>query len=445
LVEGGPTDPAGNAVTEPRQITAVAANLAPSSAIDGGAPEAAPTSNAWPTYQGSATDPDGNVVRVEASIDGGDFTSAGISCSGCYSRAPIAGPVGWTWRAPGRLADGPHTIAFRSVDNAGAASPAVARSVTIDTVPPTATGLQATGGAAALTVTFSKPMLCSTLAPADFSALVAGRWATVSDIACSGDTSRSLTFTLDTPVPGGSEVILRAGGAGTDAAGNRLRGSIKAAATNQVPGLSLTDQGPDAAYSANPRPIYLGSATDPDGQVRRVEASLDGGPFMGGGIDCTGCGPSAGIGSTASWAYHGPRLADGPHTITLRAVDNAGAVSPEVSQTVVVDSSPPALKAVMAAPGSNVVSLVFTKPIACGSVDFGNFSVSLNGAPASIVLATCRGKADPVVDLALTQAPAAGDPVQVTLTHPLADEGGNRTRAPASLSAQADSLPSDLP
>jgi hypothetical protein len=166
---------------------------------------------------------------------------------------------------------------------------------------------------------------------------------------------------------------------------------------------------------------------------------------MGGGIDCTGCGPSAGIGSTASWAYHGPRLADGPHTITLRAVDNAGAVSPEVSQTVVVDSSPPALKAVMAAPGSNVVSLVFTKPIACGSVDFGNFSVSLNGAPASIVLATCRGKADPVVDLALTQAPAAGDPVQVTLTHPLADEGGNRTRAPASLSAQADSLPSDLP
>src|SRR5207302_5828835 len=159
---GGPTDLAGNHVADPRTASVTATNVAPTLGVTGGLPDATLTSNAQPTYQGSATDPDGNVTGVEASVDGGPFSGAGVSCSsGCFSGAPVNNPVAWTYQVPQRLPDGAHTLAVRSVDNAGADSPAVTRTVTVDTVPPKPTGLQASGGSSSVTATFSKPLLCS--------------------------------------------------------------------------------------------------------------------------------------------------------------------------------------------------------------------------------------------------------------------------------------------
>jgi hypothetical protein len=131
--------------------------------------------------------------------------------------------------------------------------------------------------------------------------------------------------------------------------------------------------------------------------------------------------------------------------MVLRSVDNGGATSPEVTRTVVVDSSRPAVKAVMAAPGSNVVSVVFSKPVLCSSVNVGNFSVTFDGAPANLVVATCLGESGAVVDLGLSQAPTAGQAVKVSLDRPVMDDAGNRSAAPVLVASLPDLTPSDLP
>jgi hypothetical protein len=131
--------------------------------------------------------------------------------------------------------------------------------------------------------------------------------------------------------------------------------------------------------------------------------------------------------------------------LALRSVDNGGATSPEVTRTVVVDFSRPAVKAVMAAPGSRVVSVIFNKPVICSSVDAGNFSVTVDGAPAALVVATCLGESDAVVDLGLSQAPRAGQVVKVSLDRPVMDDAGNRSAAPVVVASSPDLAASDLP
>jgi hypothetical protein len=299
-----------------------------------------------------------------------------------------------------------------------------------------------------VTATFSKPLLCSTLTPADVSVVVGNRRGLVSALSCTGPAAASIGLTLDAPPRGGEQVQVTLGTAATDQAGNHLLGRIAGAtASNAAPTFAVTNATATPLFTSDPRPLFQGSATDPDGSVARVETSVDGRPYAAGGVDCTGCsgtGPGA-VGAPVSWSWRSPGLGGGPHTFVLRAVDNGGATSPEVTQTVVVDAARPALKAVMAAPGSSVVSLVFSKPIACSSVNVGTISVTVDGAPATPVLATCLGGSDAVVDLGLSQAPGAGQKVSVSLERPVLDDAGNASAAPVVLVSPPDLTPSDLP
>jgi hypothetical protein len=363
----------------------------------------------------------------------------------------VGGPVTWSWTSLPRLPDGPHAIVIRAVDNAAADSAPVTRTVTVDTVAPKPTGLQILPGSASVTATFSKPLLCSTLNPAGISVVEANQRPLVSTLDCKDPASDTIGLTLATPPRGGEQVQVSMGAAATDQAGNRVTGGAAGAtAPNRAPALDVASGAP--LFTSDPRPSFQGSATDPDGSVARVEASLDGGPFGAAGVDCSACsgsgsGPGAGAGTVAipvSWSYQARRLTDGPHTFVLRSVDNGGATSPEVTRTVVVDSTRPTVKAVMAAPGSSVVSVVFSKPVACSSVDATNFSVTVDGAPANLVVATCLGGSDAVVDLALSQAPGAGQVVKVSLDRPVMDDAGNRSTAPVAVVSPPGLTPSDL-
>jgi penicillin-binding protein 1A len=447
---GGPVDRAGNNVGDPRTVSGTATNVGPRADLTGGTPDGALTSNAQPTVQGSAVDPDGNVMSVEASVDGSPFSGDGVSCQGCFRTAQVGGPVTWTWRSVLRLPDGPHTIAVRAVDNAAADSAPVSRTVTVDTVAPKATGLQIAGGSSSVTATFSKPLLCSTLNPADVSVVEGNQRPLVSALACKDPASDTIGLTLATPPRGGEQVQVTMGTAATDQAGNRVTGGAAGAtAPNRAPALDVTSGGP--LLTSDPRPSFQGSATDLDGSVARVEASLDGGPFGAAGVNCSACsgsGPGTGAGTVGipvSWSYQAARLAEGPHTLVLRSVDNGGATSPEVTRTVVVDTSIPVVKAVMAAAGSNVVSVIFNKPVMCSSVNVGNFSVTVDGAPATLVVATCLGGSDAVVDLGMSQAPSPGQAVKVSLDRPVMDDAGNRSAAPVVVASSPDLTPADLP
>jgi hypothetical protein len=300
-----------------------------------------------------------------------------------------------------------------------------------------------------MTATFSKPLLCSTLNPADISVVEGNQRPLVSALDCKDPASDTIGLTLATPPRGGEPVQVTMGTAATDRAGNRVAGGAAGAtAPNRAPALDVT-LGP-SLFTSDPRPSFQGSAIDPDGSVARVEASLDAGPFAAAGVNCSACsgpGPATGAGTVAipvSWSYQSSRLADGPHTVVLRSVDNGGATSPGVTRTVVVDSSRPTVKAVMAAPGSRVVSVVFSKPVACSSVGAGNFSVTVDGAPATVVVATCLGESDAVVDLGLSQAPGADQAVKVSLDRPVVDDAGNRSAAPIVMTSPPGLTPADL-
>jgi hypothetical protein len=315
-------------------------------------------------------------------------------------------------------------------------------------VPPKATGLQIAAGSASVTATFSKPLLCSTLNPADVSVVEGNLRPLVSALACKDPAADTIGLTLATPPRGGEQVQVTLGAAATDRAGNRVAGGASGAtAPNRAPALEVISGA--RLFTSDPRPLFQGSATDADGSVARVEASVDGGPFSAAGVDCSACsGPGTGAGTVGipvSWSYQAGRLADGPHTFVLRSVDNGGATSPEVTRTVVVDFSRPAVKAVMAAPGSRVVSVIFTKPVTCSSVNVGNFSVTVDGAPATLVVATCLGGSDAVVDLGMSQAPSPGQAVKVSLDRPVMDDAGNRSAAPVVVASSPDLTPADLP
>ncbi|HEU5003079.1 MAG TPA: transglycosylase domain-containing protein [Actinomycetota bacterium] len=452
VLSGGPTDVPGNHFTAAHTIGATATNVGPSVSMTAGAPDGGLTDQARPSYQGSATDPDGTVASVQASVDGAPYSRAGIGCTACGPAGALGAPEQWTWQSPLRLADGAHTVAFQSVDNAGTASAAVTETLTVDTVAPKPAALTAVGGSVSMTATFSKPLACSSLQAGQFS-ITAGpnRSVVVESLACPGASSASVALTLDAAPRGGDQVVVTiasgpAGAAGpTDAAGNPVATPrLVATAADQAPTLQLALA--PGTTTSSPRPTFTGSATDPDGGVAGIRASLDGGPFTAGGVSCPVCSPTAPVGQPVSWSYQAPGLPDGPHTVALEAVDTGGATSPVATQTLVVNSQPPAVQRILASGESSVVAVLLSKPVSCSSVNLGEFSVTAGGSPVDVALATCTGTADAVVDLVLASAPAPGAEVAVTVSRGILDDAGNRLVLPAApLTAPATTPASDLP
>src|SRR5437764_2601700 len=355
----------------------------PVTTVTSGPADGTATNQKTPSFGGAASDDDGSVTSVEASVDGGPFASTGVSCTGCP-----APKVTWSYASPAALADGTHTFAFRSVDTRQPDSPLVTRTVTVDTVPPLAKGVQATGGATTLAVTFSKPLLCYSLAPASFSVLLGNRSGMVTGVSCPGTASPSVAVTLAPPPRGGDQVAvtvvnLRAGP--TDPAGNPVADprTVTSTASNTNPVGEVTGGMPDANLTSNAQPGYQGTARDPDGNVTSVQASVDGGPFSSAGGSCQGCSNGAPLAGPVSWAWQAPqRLADGTHTVALQAVDNAGGLSPAVTRTVTIDTVPPRFTGLQATGGSTTLAVAFSKPLVCTTLAPTAFTVNAGqGAP----------------------------------------------------------------
>ena len=181
--------------------------------VTGGLADGGTGNDATPTYTGTAGDT-AAVARIEAAVDGGAFATAGVSCTGCGT-----GAATWSWTAPTALADGPHSLAFRAVDGAGFTSPLTTRSLTIDTVVPVYLSLTAPGGA--LLATFSEGLACSSVARADFSALVNGASRTVKTVTCTGTADSGIEVTLGSGgVHSGDAVALTLKAPVADVAGN---------------------------------------------------------------------------------------------------------------------------------------------------------------------------------------------------------------------------------
>jgi glutamine cyclotransferase len=210
--------------------------------------------------------------------------------------------------------DGTHTVSFKAIDNAGNMSTSSTQTVKIDTTGP------------AITVT---------LPPVDGS----GGWyktAPVTVTASASDATSGLSSTQYSVDGGalqaGSSVIVATDGTHTvsfravDNAGNVSSSSTQTVKIDTTaPAITSTLPSPDGSggwYKTAPVTVTA-SASDATSGLGSVQYSLDGGGMQTG---------SSALIST-----------DGTHTISFRAVDNAGNVSTSSTQTVNVDTTGPVI------------------------------------------------------------------------------------------------------
>ena len=178
-----------------------------------GPPNGTVTFDATPTYSGASQASGTVVARIEAKVDAGAFSTAGVACAGCGTSAAAT----WTFTPAAPLADGPHTFVFRAIDGFGRSSALITRTLTVDTTPPTFNSISAASGSTSVTATFSEALSCATVNPFDFTATVNGSNVAVNAASCSGST---VTLTLGVAPTAGATVAVTLVDIVADAAGN---------------------------------------------------------------------------------------------------------------------------------------------------------------------------------------------------------------------------------
>jgi glutamine cyclotransferase len=208
--------------------------------------------------------------------------------------------------------DGLHTVSFRAVDNAGNTSNSSTQIVNVDTVVPTFAlsvgGMSGSGGwyVSPINVDSGVADATSGLSNVQYS-VDSGAFQFGSSVTISADGTHTVSFQA------------------TDKAGNMstsLTQTVKVDTT--VPTFMPSVSGTSGANGWYVSPIQVNSgAADSASGLGSIQYSLDGGAFQ------------AGSSVTIS--------TDGAHTVSFRAIDNAGNVSISSTQTVEVDTTGPVI------------------------------------------------------------------------------------------------------
>ncbi|HTV67542.1 MAG TPA: Ig-like domain-containing protein, partial [Rhizobiaceae bacterium] len=220
----------------------------------------------------------------------------------------------------GGLSEGTHTFAVRAVDNLGEVDPTPATFTwTIDTTPPTAP-VVVTAANGAITNNPMPPIIGTGEPGATITIYFDG----VDCGSTTADGSGNWFFTPAVPLTGGSHTVTARA---TDAAGNT-------SADSNTNTFTVDMAEPDTSITmAPPSPMkglwtatfhFTGNGTG--STIARYEASLDGEPFE----------------TVSSGPLHLSGLAEGSHTLKIRAVDAAGNTDTTPAQyTWIVDSTAP--------------------------------------------------------------------------------------------------------
>lgn len=417
-----PADRAGNP-SSPVARSTEATNLKPLLTLPA-AGGREPVTAAAVELSGTAVDPDGTLGDIEVSVDGGAWSTAGVICSRCERSRQVE----WTFRPRTALSNGKHTLAVRSVDNAGAKSAPSETRLTVDAIAPTMAEVRSTGGSSAVDVTFSEAVACTGSAAAQFRVRVGGKRASVVAAACEGTGAR-LTIA---PVPhGGEKLDLSVRGPSgrrpslTDRAGNPVAAAgATITASNAAPEITLnTDVTELFVGPGEPEPIRIqGRAVDPDGVVESVEASLDGGPFAARPVRCRGCGRSREATFTLDLEPGAPGVR---RTVAFRAVDDASVRSLPAGSGLTSDAEAPVLKSISVRSGVSTVTARFSEPVACESVDTPDFKVTGSGGPRIVLTTLCAGTAQNDIQLRVSGRIKPGETLSLQLKGSVADEAGN--------------------
>jgi putative cell wall-binding protein len=409
---------AGEATTAARGGSTSATK--PSIAVTSGLANGAFTSDATPTYAGTATSTASTVRSVSAAVDGAATSTDSVACSGCGSSK-----VTWTFTPTAPLAEGAHKLSFIAIAADGAMS-STTTSVTVDLTAPEVAGLTATRGLPTVVVAFSEPVRCATVIPSAFTATVDAHAVSVRGTACAAGADSSVDVSLTSAVNAGQQVTVAVADVVTDSAGNKLGSKSSATTTAANAGAPTVERevGPaDDGWTNLARPAWTGRAESASGAVAKVEASFEGGAYTATG--CTGC-----PGSAIDWAHMLPTAlaentaAKPKYTIAFRAVDDAGVRSTPLTIDFTYDKTAPSLGSIAVTPGSPTVTATFAElwGVECQTVAAGDFTATLQRAgttqvdPVAITGAGCPGMvASSTATLTLATTPSEGDVVGVTL------------------------------
>jgi penicillin-binding protein 1A len=392
----------------------------PSAQLASGPDQEAPTNVNKPVFEGTASDSDGIVERIEVSVDGNSFSSDGVECRECPGFE-----VKWKYSPLTPLSDGSHDVVFRSVDRANHISAPIGRRMTVDTEAPGLAKVGATGGRPVVKANFSEAVSCSNLVASGFTVTVQGHRAHPQIAACSGPSNEVVELTLSRPIRGGDrvEVSLQGSSGGpSDPAGNKAASGMRTVvATNLRPTVALASAQPMEAIRADALQVE-GSGADPDGTLDRIEVSVDEGPYSSNGISCRGCGRDPHI----VWSYE-PRspLPHGRHRINFRSVDNAGTRSPVSTNEVTVDAIAPTLERISAVGGARRLKADFSEPLSCANLTTSAISASVDGRRAGPVFVWCPGSWSKQIDITLPKPVRGGDEIEIGI--------GRSSRAPTDI------------
>ena len=290
------------------------------------------------------------VAGFECSLDGGAFAT-------CTAPTTFSG-----------LSDGAHTMQVRARDNAGNVDPtAAAYAWTIDTTPPPAPVVLTPANGA--TVTTTTPTIAGS-AEANSSVVV------YIDGSSAGTTSADASGNWNF-VP----AALAAGAHTTRARASDIAGNTSVDSNTNSFTILIDTSAPDTVIVSGPASLsnsgnanFDFSGSDDVG-VTGFECSLDGGAFVA-------CSDPA--------SFSG--LADGAHTLQVRARDDVGNVDPTpASYAWTVDTTPPPAP-VITSP-ANAATITTTTPTLTGTAEpNSSVAVFIDGAPAGTTAADASGQ-----------------------------------------------------
>ncbi len=280
------TDSTGSTDATPASRSFTVDATPPNTTIDSG--PSGTTNDQTPSFAFSASEPGSSFA---CRIDSGPY-------------APCSSPL-----TTGALADGPHTLSVRATDAAGNPDPTPAsRSFTVDATPPNTTIDSGPSG----TTNDQTPSFA-------FSASEPG-----SSFACRIDSGPyapcSSPLTTGALADGPHTLSVRA----TDAAGNPdPTPASRSFTVDATPPNTTIDSGPSGTTN-DQTPSFAFSATKPGSSFA---CRIDSGPY-----------------APCRSPYTASRLADGPHTFSVRATDASGNVDPTpASRRFKVDTTAPDL------------------------------------------------------------------------------------------------------
>jgi hypothetical protein len=289
------------------------------------------TNDNTPTLSGTATDATSPITSVEYRVNDGDWIAA-EAINGTFDE--LSEDFTFTMV---ELADGQHLVQVRATDAAENVSPLASRVFTMDTTAPSLILNPFPDYTNDNTLTLSG-LAIDTTSPINLVEyrVDSGDW--IAAEASNGtfdEPSEDFAFTMAELDDGEHLVEVRA----TDAVGNV---SLPASHTFTVdatpPSLTLN---PFPSYTNDPTPAFSGTATDTLSPITSVQYRLDGGAWI----------PATAVDDvfdepTEEYYLITAMLADGPHTIEVRAWDVLGNTTTPANYatvTFIVDTTPPSI------------------------------------------------------------------------------------------------------